>query len=377
MTTPLDSAALRERCAGELELNAGRATALRAFAGLDGFVDEIVHLVDKRHDASHYDRIGTIAEFAARVGAAAGRSTNIEPVTQQVKLGGNGPIMANALAALGTRVTYLGALGWPKPHAVFQPLFNRAAAHTLGEPGRTTALEFNDGKVMLTNSSSLNDVNWAVIQERYGKSRFFQHFGTADLVAFVNWTMIPHMSDLWESLQRELCPDLTGPRRRMFFDLADPEKRKPADILRALELIKGFQKHFDVTLGLNEKETWELAEAYGLPAQPHSRENLAATSLEIARRVAVSTLVVHPVRYALAVSRGEVTEVDGPLITRPKITTGAGDHFNAGFCLGQLLGFDDALALLCGVSTSGFYVRHAASPSVGDLIGLLRDWPQG
>jgi hypothetical protein len=231
--------------------------------------------------------------------------------------------------------------------------------------------------VMLTNSSSLNEVNWTTIQERYGKAKFFQHFGTADLVAFVNWTMIPHMSDLWESLQRELCPDLTGSRRRMFFDLADPEKRKPQDILRALELIKGFQKHFDVTLGLNEKEAWELAGAFGLPAQPHSRESLAAISQEIARRVPVSTLVVHPVRYALAVSRGVVTEVDGPLITRPKITTGAGDHFNAGFCLGQLLGFDDARALLCGVSTSGFYVRNAASPSVGDLIGLLRDWPTG
>jgi sugar/nucleoside kinase (ribokinase family) len=99
--------------------------------------------------------------------------------------------------------------------------------------------------------------------------------------------------------------------------------------------------------------------------------------VEIARRVPVSTLVVHPVRYALAVSGGAVTEIDGPLIRNPLITTGAGDHFNAGFCLGQLLGFGDAEALLCGVSTSGYYVRNASSPSVADVAGLMRDWPEG
>ncbi len=189
--------------------------------------------------------------------------------------------------------------------------------------------------------------------------------------------MIPFMSDLWESLQKEVCPDLTGPRRRLFFDLADPQKRKREDILRALDLIKAFQPHFDVTLGLNEKEAWELAEALGLPDHTHTREALAATAVDIAKHVPVSTIVVHPVRFALTVSNGTVTEVDGPLIRKPKITTGAGDHFNAGFCLGQLLGFDNAQALLCGVSTSGFYVRNAASPAVTDLITFMRDWPQG
>jgi sugar/nucleoside kinase (ribokinase family) len=311
------------------------------------------------------------------VAEAAGRSTNIEPVTQQVKLGGNGPIMANALAAFGTRVTYLGALGWPEIHPVFRQLAERADEFSICEPGRTMALEFEDGKVMLTNSSPLNDVTWANVQGRFGRAEFERHFATAELVAFVNWTMIPYMSDLWASLQEEMCPGLGGPRRRLFFDLADPQKRERDDILRALGLIEGFEAHFDVTLGLNEKETWELAGALGLPNQPPTRESLAAAAVEIARRVPVSTLVVHPVRYALAVSGGAVTEIDGPLIRNPLITTGAGDHFNAGFCLGQLLGFGDAEALLCGVSTSGYYVRNASSPSVADVAGLMRDWPEG
>jgi len=58
------------------------------------------------------------------------------------------------------------------------------------------------------------------------------------------------------------------------------------------------------------------------------------------------------------------------------ITTGAGDHFNAGFCLGKLLGLDSELSLLTGVATSGFYVRTAKSPAVSDLIRMLENWPQ-
>ena len=36
----------------------------------------------------------------------------MELVTQRIKLGGNGPIMANALASAGVEVNYLGALGY-------------------------------------------------------------------------------------------------------------------------------------------------------------------------------------------------------------------------------------------------------------------------
>ena len=39
----------------------------------------------------------------------------------------------------------------------------------------------------------------------------------------------------------------------------------------------------------------------------------------------------------------------------------------------QYTGLDNLDALLAGVTTSGFYVRTARSPSVADLAGLLRD----
>jgi sugar/nucleoside kinase (ribokinase family) len=91
--------------------------------------------------------------------------------------------------------------------------------------------------------------------------------------------------------------------------------------------------------------------------------------------VPVTTLVIHPVTYALTVSHGQIALVDGPYVEKPLITTGAGDHFNAGFCLGRCLGFDHGTSVLLGVTTSGFYVRNAQSPSIDDLVQMLRNWP--
>ena len=89
----------REKCADQIIKASGRADQMTAFVGLDGFVDEILHVVDKRESAERYTRLPTIQQFSERLAAAAGRSTNVELVSQLIKLGGNGPIMANALAS--------------------------------------------------------------------------------------------------------------------------------------------------------------------------------------------------------------------------------------------------------------------------------------
>ncbi len=369
----------REQTAARLLTEVQRASHLRAFVGLDGFVDQIIHVVDKRDDAEHFSRLPTIARLAGRLAAAAGKSTNIELVNQLTKLGGNGPIMANALARMGIKVTYVGALGYPTLHPVFKDFAQRAEVYSITDPGQTDALEFEDGKLMLTKTTSLNEITWANIQRRYGRDKFIERFSTSDLVAFVNWTMIPYMSDLWDALLQEFCPansGASGARRRIFFDLADPEKRTAEDISRALTLIGNFERYFEVLLGLNEKEAYEIGDVLGLSTSNRSRDGLAALTLEMRRKLGVSTLVVHPVRFAVAASGDAVSVVDGPFIEKPLITTGAGDHFNSGFCLGRLLGFDHAASLLTGVTTSGYYVRTGQSPDLGNLAEMLRDWPE-
>jgi hypothetical protein len=247
---------------------------------------------------------------------------------------------------------------------------------SIAEPGYTDAVEFEDGKVMLGKHQSLRQMNWANIKARYGQDQFLARVKNADFVGFVNWTMLTYMNGIWEAIQKQICPKLTGARKKLFIDLADPEKRTREDIAKALKLIVAFERHFDVIFGLNEKEAGEIGKNLGLQTTDHSPEGLSRLGREILERVPVNTLVIHPTAYALAVDPHGVNLVQGPFTAKPLITTGAGDHFNAGFCMGRLLGLDNEQSLLCGVATSGFYVRTARSPGLKDLVGLMKQWPK-
>lgn len=371
----MNSPELLQQCAQRLLEASDSVQKLSAFAGLDGFVDEIINVVDKRDNAEAFQRVPSIAKLAERIAGASGKSTNIELVNIRTKLGGNGPIMANALAHLGLKVTYLGALGYPVCHPIFSSFAEKAEIHSVAEFGHTDALEFEDGKLMLGKTVQLNDVTWENIQTRFGRDHFQTKFQEADLVAFVNWTMIPYMSDIWDALLKDLCPYLTGPRRKIFFDLADPEKRNLKDITRAMALISSFEKYFEVILGLNEKEAYEIGEVLGFSTTTRDVEGLSQLALKIHQSLKISSLVVHPVSYALAVSENKVSVVEGPYVARPLITTGAGDHFNSGYCLGKLLRLDDSLSVLTGVAASGYYVRSAQSPTIANVAEMMLNWP--
>jgi sugar/nucleoside kinase (ribokinase family) len=346
-------------------------------AGFDGFVDEIVRMVDKRSSFKEYSAIPTIAQLGERIAAAAGKSANIELVVQQMKLGGNGPIMANALAALGTQVTYIGSLGYPALHPVFEELARRAQVISIANPGHTDALEFEDGKLLLGKLETLNDITWENLLRRVGEEKLKQLFAGAHLISLNNWTMLPYMSDIWEKIQQHICPHLPAATKNhfIFFDLADPAKRLAADIRGALQLIAKFQNHFQVILGTNEKEGFEIAEVLGMPQPNNEKEAMMRMAVELRAKLGLHNVVIHPVQYAVAASASEVKLVDGPYDPKPLISTGAGDHFNAGFCLGRLLGFDLEMSLLTGVTTSGFYVRTAKSPAVDDLCNFMQNWP--
>src|SRR4051812_43106303 len=116
----------RSRALQELCARRAAAGAKSALVGFDGFVDTIVSPVGlRRGQGENFTPITTITEFGQRILGAAGKSTNIEFYPLMDKLGGNGPIMANALLAAGTRVTYVGALGQPQVHPVFAEMATR------------------------------------------------------------------------------------------------------------------------------------------------------------------------------------------------------------------------------------------------------------
>ncbi len=124
-------------------------------------------------------------------------------------------------------------------------------------------------------------------------------------------------------------------------------------------------------LGLNEKESFEIGEVLGYQGAHEGEEAVRAVAKFIHDKIRTSGVVVHPRTYAVAASVDGVVRVSGPFIEKPLISTGAGDHFNAGFCLGKLIGADNEISLQLGVATSGYYVRTAKSPGAKELADFL------
>ena len=367
-----DRAEICRNAATSIRQGAAALGSIRALIGLDGFVDEIIAVVDHRYDLHRYDRVETISRMAEKIQAAAGKSTNYELMVTRRKLGGNGPIMANALAVFGLQVTYVGCLGHPELDPVFHDFAARAEVISIANPGFTNALEFADGKLMLSKLESLHDVNWASLTARLPVAEWIKRFEQTRLIGLLNWTELPALTAIWDALILEVFPHLTRTDRVLFIDLVDPEKRTVADIQAALATLTRFQAHVDVILGLNLKEAAQTAAALDLPAPA---ADLRATAQAIRTHLGLTAVVIHPREGAAAATAGATAAILGPLVARPLISTGAGDHFNSGFCLGWLLGLPLDGCLAAGAATSGHYVRTAQSPNPSELADFLDALP--
>lgn len=361
----------------ELAQKAGAASSKQVLVGFDGFVDKLMTPVDKRSgQGENFTPMATITTFGERVLAAAGKSANIELYPKLEKLGGNGPIMANALLAAGFQTQYVGALGLPEIHPVFAEFAARTKAKSVCDPGVTHALEFDDGKLMLGTMASLDELTYERIVSVVGEGVVFDLVNRADLLAIVNWTMIPNMTAIFHDLLSRLLPNL-GPKdggRTFFFDLCDPRKRSEGDLRNALQTIAHFRSHGAVTLGLNLSEAQQVCGVLSLAAPENDEESLKRAATQVRQHLELTTVVIHPTSSAACATRDGAWYVDGPYCEKPLVTTGAGDHFNAGFSAAQLLGLSPIACLMVAVCYSGQYVRTAKSPSLSDTDAFLRQW---
>ncbi len=334
--------------------------------GFDGFVDEIIHVVDKRISLHEFKRIQEISGFANRVASGASLSANIELVPIKMKLGGSGPVMANALLAQGHEVSYIGALGRHFIHPVFREFADGCRkVVSIAEPGHTDALEFLDGKIMLNKTSSLEDVNMERLLEKLPLDEWSRMIEGADLVAITNLTMLSNMNGILESFSKIIKKMKKKPL--IYVDLGDPKKRTDIDMRKILRLISEIPG--EVYLSMNLGESTIISLILGI-----KEEEILSRAVQIKEQLGLSAVIIHPVNGAAIAHNNESAWIRGPYTKQPALSTGAGNNFNAGFCNGWLGGLEPGQCLVLGVCTSGYYVRNGASPSREDLLRFMRKW---
>lgn len=346
----------------------------RCFIGFDGVTDEIITAIaTKRKDANIPFK--TISSFGERIIEASGKSCNVELIVRLTKIGGNAPILTDALLKGAHLITFAGTIGEKgRIEALFKDMAEACEeVFPLGPSAHSDAIEFDDGKIILGKLENFKIIDYDHLLGVAGKEKFKEVLDRSDLFISANWTMLPTTNDLWRRILKEIFPLRKKPRL-LFIDLADPAKRTDEDLQEALHLLKEFTQTYQVILGLNEAEAMRIASILDLPTLGESKENIIKTAESIQAKSALSQVVIHATRFACTATADGSWIVDGPYTTEPFMTTGAGDNFNAGYCNALLYGLTIEQALLSGVATSGYYVRFGKSPSMEELADFLRKW---
>ena len=85
----------------------------------------------------------------------------------------------------------------------------------------------------------------------------------------------------------------------------------------------------------------------------------------------IQNLVIHCASKAVAWDDHGKHSWSNDLITTPKVLTGAGDNFNAGYCLGLLLGLGGTDSLELAHTVSKYYLINGESPTLPQLSAIL------
>jgi hypothetical protein len=240
------------------------------------------------------------------------------------------------------------------------------------------AFEFNDGKLMFSAVKQLADFTPDSVRGFLADGKFAAACAAARVIALTDWTLYPHMTEVWKMLQREVFSKLTQ-RPEFFIDLVDPSSRSAADIIGMTAILRDFEPAGRLTLGLNGNEANILCHLHDLPSAPSGAtpEDTLQQAFALRTLLGISRVVIHRIPFAVSASSEGGFIQAGPHCPNPKKSTGAGDRFNAGFCLGLAQSLGDAGCLALGCAVSGFFVRKARSATQTEMVDFIRNWAAG
>ena len=135
-------------------------------AGFDAAIDSLVKPVRNRNADGTKEYFKTIADFGEFLTEKHNLSCMIEVDTVMEKSGGNMVNFSHAIGELGGLVDCIGSLGVTKTHPMFEHLSTNCTLHGAADPGECMALEFSDGKVMLSRMDKANELSMENVQKK-------------------------------------------------------------------------------------------------------------------------------------------------------------------------------------------------------------------
>ena len=334
------------------QLNTRQINANRVVLLPDFFVD---HFVTFDEYENTFDKIKKIHDQGGG---------NLPGISQMINTGGNASNTALALAHLGVSTHLISRTNELGLHLLKYFLgkhgVDLSGVKTDGKLSITTALEFGEKhtNVMIGDIGSASDFSFDMLDDND-----LNLISNADMVCVLCW----NLNHMGTDLAKKTFQFAKQHRTKTFFDTGDPSPRID-EIATLMEDVLA-DRNLDI-LGLNENELKHYA-------------NIETSSDEEIINAAVSLKEKIPARLDLHTSGFTCTVTDKcivvptPDIARKYRSTGAGDTWNAGNILGDLLGFSDDERSFFASCVAGCYIsslqpNHPTIDAVIDFISNLQ-----
>lgn len=341
-----------------------RALGRRVTVGFDGFLDTIARPVCQASiDGAPSEHFKTIADFGRYLVGQEGKSCSVALTIDRRQRGGNLPHLSGAAGMLGLDVSCVGMLGYPDIDPAFTDL--PCKLYSFAPAGDATALEFTDGKVFLSSEMPSPADPWAEVCARVPQAEAL--FRDAELIALVNWSELDAAQALWEAAFEHAVASFPADFDRFaFFDLCDCTRHTADELDRVLTLLGRFAEHRTAVLSLNENEALDCGRKLlsGLA-------DLPALTAALSARYGIQEVLVHTVRETVLHTPRGLTREATRFVERPRISTGAGDHFNGASCFALLAGLDDAGRVHFANTFASTYVAKGHTPTLDETLDTL------
>ncbi len=352
-----------------------------SFLGVDGYVDSLYSICQTRENATSWTKMDSMSTFSELLMNVAGSSANVERILKRKISGGFAPNSCKAINGLGIKVNLIAAMGFPEIDDNFKSITDKENINAISfaNPGETVGLEFNDGKIMLTDFENILNINWNLILERVGLETLIEKIEESEILGFGHWSLVPHLEEIWHSLLKEVFPLIKNLKNKWFFvDLADIKKRVKEDILGMLEILQKIDKKIPVILSLNDQEAIKISKTLdGVKMIDYSKKDFkdyVEAGKNINQEVNISHLVIHSPHFATITTKDNHYWVTQGFTSKPRYTTGAGDYFHSGTAVGLSCQLTPPEAILMGNALTSIFIRTGNSPDINELLQFIKNY---
>lgn len=345
-----------------------------AFAGFDACIDYIVRVVKEKKDDDVHEYFANTGELGRYLTSLGDKSCGLELDTVFCKPGGNMVITGNALGTLGVKVDCAGTFGLPEILPVFRRMSPYCELTTIAETISATALEFDKSKVIMFDPGPYDHLTWSDIKSLLGVEKIKSLLASKELYVFLNWSEIRNSTEIWEGILTEIIPSISEEDRAkiLFTDFSDFSRRTIDEIKTVISLLQRFRKYLSVELSLNMNESDLLARALDVKEWNDDEEYIRM----LYSKCKLDVLIIHRVYDSISFDGRNIETFTTFLCNEPKILTGGGDNFNAGYCFSQFYDMNPLQSLIIANAVSGLYVKNGKSPELNELTQFLKEFSE-